>query len=515
MKVMSNKRKLQMGRTIGVLVGGSALVLAMGLSAGAQNAAPASQPSSMLALDGAPGGQLKLTVNKTAVIKTSSNYKRISVGSPEVADFNAIGPNNILVTGKKAGTTQLIIWDESEHSQVVDITVDVDLQTLHNELQTMFPESKIEASSVNGVIALRGSVPSVETAQQAVALASPYSTKVLNFLEISGGKQVLLQVRFAEVSRSASSQLGINFNYASGAFVGGSNIGQINPGSRMPADGVVGQAPPFNGIDLNGATPVNPSVTLYGAGQVGNFYLEYFIQTLRQNNLLRMLAEPNLIAASGHEANFLAGGEFPVPVTQGGGGSGVAVTVEYREFGVRLHFVPVILGNGRIRLQVSPEVSDLDFTTAVRLNGFVIPGLTSRKLDTVVELGEGQTFAIGGLLNNSIVANKDVTPGLGDLPVIGTLFRSVRYQRKETELVVLVTPRLVSAMNPEQVPAMPGEKWRDPNENDLFFNRDLGGEAPATRVSHRPTTMPNTPPARFRGAYGFTPAAQSSASADR
>ncbi len=228
-----------------------------------------------------------------------------------------------------------------------------------------------------------------------------------------------------------------------------------------------------------------------------------------------MLAEPNLIAASGHEANFLAGGEFPVPVTQGGGGSGVAVTVEYREFGVRLHFVPVILGNGRIRLQVSPEVSDLDFTTAVRLNGFVIPGLTSRKLDTVVELGEGQTFAIGGLLNNSIVANKDVTPGLGDLPVIGTLFRSVRYQRKETELVVLVTPRLVSAMNPEQVPAMPGEKWRDPNENDLFFNRDLGGEAPATRVSHRPTTMPNTPPARFRGAYGFTPAAQSSASADR
>jgi pilus assembly protein CpaC len=254
-------------------------------------------------------------------------------------------------------------------------------------------------------------------------------------------------------------------------------------------------------------------VTLFGAGQIGNFYFEYFIQALRQNNLMRLLAEPNLVAISGQEASFLAGGEFPIPVTQGGGGSGgVAVTIEYREFGVRLKFVPVVLGDGRIRLRVAPEVSDLDFTTAVRFNGFVVPGLNSRKLDTTVELQDGQTFAIGGLLNNAMTSSKDVTPGLGDLPVLGVLFRSVRYQRKETELVVLVTPRLVSGMNPGQVPTLPGEHWRDPNELDLFLNRDIGGEMPDSRRAA--TTQPIAADSdaadapRYRGSYGFTPAKQ-------
>jgi len=249
------------------------------------------------------------------------------------------------------------------------------------------------------------------------------------------------------------------------------------------------------------------------------------VQALRQNNLLRMLAEPNLIATSGQTASFLAGGEFPVPVTQGGGGAGgVAVTVEYREFGVRLQFTPVVMGDGKIRLKVAPEVSDLDFTTAVRFNGFVIPGLTSRKVETTIDLGDGQTFAIAGLLNNSVTASKDVTPLLGDLPVVGVLFRSVRYQRKETELVVLVTPRLVDAMNPAQVPAVPGENWRHPSENELFWNRDLGGDAtPRRRTAatkpiassadavQEPKDLIDVP--RFQGEYGFTPTTQPSDSA--
>jgi pilus assembly protein CpaC len=217
---------------------------------------------------------------------------------------------------------------------------------------------------------------------------------------------------------------------------------------------------------------------------------------------------------SGQEANFLAGGEFPIPVTQSGDtGGGNAITIEYREFGVRLKMVPVVLGDGRIRLKVAPEVSDLDFTTAVRFGGFVVPGLTSRKLETTVELGDGQTFAIAGLLNNSITATKDVTPVLGDMPLLGALFRSVRYQRKETELVVLVTPRLVDALNPADVPTLPGEHWRDPNEAELFLGRDLGGEMPA-RKKGDPATQPVAedaePPqprvtSRYVGEHGFVP----------
>jgi pilus assembly protein CpaC len=481
--------------------------------------------SDMIAGDGLTEGRVKLMINRSVVLTTKAPYKRVSVGNPEIADVNTIGPSNILLTAKKPGNTQLIVWDDQDRSQVVEVNVDFDVVSLQDQLRKMFPGTSIEVSQLNGAIALSGRVPNLMVAEQATAAASPYSQKVLNFMTVAGTKQVMLQVRFAEVSRSATSALGINYNYASGAFLGGSNIGQVNPSNRMLESGTVGQTPPFNGVALNGATPVNPSVTLYGAGQIGNFYFEYFVNALRQNNLLRVLAEPNLIATSGETASFLAGGEFPVPVTQGGGGAGgVAVTVEYREFGVRLKFTPVILGDGKIRLKVAPEVSDLDFTTAVRFNGFVIPGLTSRKVETTIDLGDGQSFAIAGLLNNTVTATKDVTPLLGDLPIIGALWRSVRYQRKETELVVLVTPRLVDGMNPGQVPALPGENWRHPSENELFWNRDIGGETDGRKRVAGATTKPVASSAdgtetpkdidapRFQGEYGFTPTTQASES---
>jgi pilus assembly protein CpaC len=495
-----NTRRLN--RAIALLAGAMLLICAASRATGQA----AAQANGLVADGVGADGKLRLTVNKSAVITTTVPVKRVNIAQSEVADFNLIGPRNILVTAKKMGSTQLIVWDETERSQVVDITVEFDLAEMNAQLKAMFPDSKIEVSVLNGAVALRGRVPNLVTAEQVVALASPYSQRVLNFLEISGGQQVMLQVRFAEVSKSATNAMGVNFNYASGAFVGGSNIGQVNPSSRLPAEGVVGQSPPFNGVELNGATPVAPGVTLFGAGQFGNFYFEYFLNALRQNNLLRVLAEPNLVAMSGQEASFLAGGEYPIPVTQGGGDGGTAITIEYREFGVRLRFVPVVLGDGRIRLKVAPEVSDLDFTTAVRINGFVVPGLTSRKMETSIELGEGQTFAIAGLLNNSVTASKDVTPLLGDLPVVGTLFRSVRYQRKETELVVLVTPRLVAGMNPEQVPPLPGENWHHPEELDLILNRNIGGEKGAAAPTTQPHGMANATPARYRGQYGIVPA---------
>src|SRR5439155_16129297 len=256
--------------------------------------------------------------------------------------------------------------------------------------------------------------------------------------------------------------------------------------------------------------PVSSGVTLFGSGQTGDLAFRYFVQALRENNLLRILAEPNLTAISGQEASFLAGGEFPVPVPQSGTGGGTTITIDYREFGVRLRFVPVVLGDGKIRLKMTPEVSDLDFSSPLTIQGSKIPTVNKRTVTTTVELADGQTFAIAGLLNNTVNATRDVTPLLGDIPILGALFRSTRYERQETELVVLVTPRLVEPMNPSQIPPLPGEGWRHPNELDQFLNADIGGETTAAHpetMSPTATTAPGSTGTnrRYRGSYGFTP----------
>src|ERR1051325_9540399 len=347
------------------------------------------------------GGKISIKVNSTTVVKTARPYKLVSVGQPDVADFNAIAPTSILLTAKKPGTTQLIVWDEQERSQVIDVNVMMDLEALKDSLKAAFPDGKIDVAYSSGTLVLRGQVANLDDADHAVQIATPFAGKVVNMLEVAGGQQVMLQVRFAEISRSATHALGVNGAFVDGAFIGANNIGQLNPlTSFIP--GNVGNTPPGAGANVR-EQGINPSVTLFGAGQIGSFYLQAFVEALRQNNLLRILAEPNLTAISGQEASFLAGGEFPIPVAQGGAGSGggTALTIEFRECGVKLTFVPIVLGDGRIRLKVAPEVSDLDFTTAVRFGGFVVPGLSQRKVTTVVELGDGQTFAIAGLLNNN------------------------------------------------------------------------------------------------------------------
>ncbi len=478
-----------------------------GPQAAAAPATPAQAPDETLVASGLDeDGILRLSVDKNAVLTTADPYKDLSIANPAIADINLINPTTILVTAKKAGSTQLTIWNDAGKSQSININVQFDVRVLQEQYNTMFPGSNIEVSSANGAIALKGRVPSLQVAEQASQLAAPYATSVLNFLEVSGGQQVMLQVRFAEVSRSATNALGVNLFAADGSFAGGSNIGQVSPVTNQPF-GNFGDTPAFKGIEIEApGHTISPSVTLYGAGQIGSFYLEYFVEALRQNNLLRVLAEPNLIAISGQEASFLAGGEFPVPVPQAGDG-GTVITIEYREFGVKLKFVPIVQGNGKIMLKVEPEVSDLDYTAAVRTQGFLIPGLRKRTVSTTVEMSEGQTFAIAGLLDNKVVASKDVTPLLGDLPILGALFRSVRYERRDTELVVLVTPILVEPMNPGEVPALPGERWRHPTEGELFWLRDLGG--PETDKTVRDTE--DAAPRRFQGQFGFTPA---SATAD-
>lgn len=466
-------------------------------AAGAGSAEPA---GAALISHGLEGGALRLMAGKSLLLTTSRPYRTVSVAESEIVDVNPVGPTTLLVTAKKAGMTQLVLIDDNNRSQMVDVFVASDVAALQQQLKLMFPGLAIEAADVKGTIVLRGRVPNLTTAQQAVQVAGPFGGKVLNLLEVSGGQQVMLQVRFAEVSRAATTALGINGMMAAGSFIGGSNIGQVNPLNQFKVPGA-GDTPAPQGFDLD--RTISPSVTLFAAGQIGSVYLDAFVQALRQNNLLRILAEPNLVAVSGEEASFLAGGEFPVPVAGGAqlGGSS-AVTVEYREFGVKLVFTPIVTGDGRIRLKVSPEVSDIDFTTAVKFNGFVVPGLQQRKVTTTIELAEGQTFAIAGLLSHNIASTREVTPLLGDLPVVGALFRSVRYQRKETELIVLVTPRLVEAMSAGQVPPAPGQNWRHPTESDLLLRQDIGG--PVQAIS-RPATRPVAQTPQFFGQYGFNP----------
>jgi pilus assembly protein CpaC len=480
-----------------LLLGGAVWLSATPAATMAQE--PATRPAANIVSEGVDAnGHLKLAVNKTSVLTTRTHVSRISVGQPDIADVNLISATNILVTGKKMGTTQIILWDDSDRSQVIDVVVDFDLDVIRDQYKVMFPNAKIELAALNGALALRGHVADLKTAEQAVAIASPYTQKVLNFLEISGGQQVMLQVRFAEVSRTAISNLGFSAYGTDGT----AKIGFLNGSAGSPIGALAGGQ----------AFTLDSAITAFGAGQIGNTAFEAFLSALRTNNLLRVLAEPNLTTISGQEASFLAGGQIPVPVPQNSGGS-TTVTIEYKEFGVQLKFVPVVLGDGRIRMQVAPEVSQLDYSHAVQLSGSTnpIPALTTRNVSTTVELNDGQSFAIAGLLQSSSQANAKSTPILGDLPVLGALFRSVQYQRDETELVVLITPRLVAPMDPDKVPTLPGEHWRNPTEADLFWNRDLGSETPAMhRKSMAPAAAPTTtaagPAPKFQGSYGFVPA---------
>ena len=486
---------------LAVTLGAAALVFAPAAAIGAP--APSTAPAAdRLVADGVGAdGKVRVMMNKSTVITTTQPVKELIVGNPDVADVTVINEKSVLVTAKKPGSTQLIVRDDNNRSLVADVIVGMDLEALQSELSDAFPNVKITAASMNGAIALRGQVPDLKVAEQAVSLAQPYSPRVLNLLEVAGGQQVMLQVRFAEVSRRATNALGVNFAASDGVFGVGSNVGQIAP------SGFATDTANFPGPML---TNPGAGVTLFGGGEIGQTAFRFFVQALRQNNLLRVLAEPNLVAISGQEASFLAGGEFPIPVPQTGTGGGSTITIEYREFGVRLNMTPLVLGDGRIRLKLTPEVSDLDFSSPLTIQGSRIPIINKRTVTTTIELADGQSFAIAGLLDHAVNASKDATPLLGDIPVLGALFRSVRYERRETELVVLVTPKLVEPMNPSQVPPLPGEAWRHPKELDTYLNGDLGGEV-AVQAEGADMTAPATGPGsgasapRYRGSYGFTP----------
>lgn len=402
---------------------------------------PAPAAASSSSQPGPGSAPLRVMVGKSLLINTTERLKRVSVTDPSVADALVVTPNQVLVNGLAPGEISLLIWDEVERSQSFDLRVDVDITAAAEEIRRIFPEEQISVTPSRSAIVLSGHVTTEDVSKHAGAIASAYSKNVVNVLTFGpvGAQEVLLEVKFAEVDRSALSQLGVNlFTTGAGNTIGTITTGQfggIRAGSISDSIGGSGSAGDSNFTvnDLLNVFFFRPDIHLGGV-----------IKALQSRNLLQILAEPNLIAVNGKEASFLAGGEFPFPVAQPSGQGFSTVTVQFREFGVRLKFTPVIQPNGNIHLRVVPEVSTLDFANSVTISGTTIPAISTRKAETEFELQDGQSFVIAGLMDNRVTKIMNKVPGLGDIPVLGNLFRSISTQKSNAELMVLCTARRVS-----------------------------------------------------------------------
>lgn len=441
---------------------------------------------------------ITVPLNQGVLVDFNVPIREVRVANPEIANVAATSPKQLLVDGKAYGTTQLVVLVDGGAQRLFTIAVDLDLARLQAAIEKAVPQAKVKASGMLDTVVLSGTVPDTESAERIMQIAGIYAKDVINHMRVAGVQQVLLRCTVAEVNRTATRQLGFNGWMAGDDFkdmFAVQQLNSINPVNIGAAEDVVATARiPFATGEM-GLT-ATPTLSL-GFPRV---QMQLFVQALRENGLLKVLAEPNLVTISGEEADFLAGGEFPIPVAQRD-----SVTVEFRKFGVRLRFTPSVLSPELIRLRVAPEVSEPDYTNAVTIAGYVIPGLTSRTVETVVELGAGQTFAIGGLLSEHVRAVSSKVPALGDLPVLGALFSSVEYQSSETELVVLVTPELVAPLNPHQPNYVPGADHVAPNDWELFGLGKLEGEGggAAAAAGGPPAARPRPATAlRLRGPIG-------------
>ena len=385
-------------------------------------------------------GKLLVTVGKSLIIDSPVNIKRVSVANGALAEAEAVNPKEVLINGTAPGETSLIVWQTNDTRLVYDLTVRVSnirLEATRQQLARDFPDEDVSLSLENDTALVRGKVKDVTAAERVVAISATLvgnnKDKVDNLLKVEVPPvqpQILLKVRFANVDRTKSMQLGVN--WFSGAFNQRTSLGT---GPAVFPD------------QQSGIIPVPQAVNLLLMRPDINLVAE--IQALQTKNLLEMLAEPNLLTISGEQASFLAGGEFPFPVVQPSGGTSVVV-VQWREYGVRLTFLPVVTPRGTIRLKVTPEVSALDYTNAVTLQGFTIPGISSRRVSTDVELESGQSFVIAGLLDNQSTETLSKVPGIGSIPVLGKLFQSKTYTKSNSELLVIITPEVVRPIPADQ-----------------------------------------------------------------
>lgn len=421
-------------------------------------------------------GSIEVPVNKSQVITADRPIARAMIGNDEVADIFPISDRSVYVLGKTLGTTSLTLYDRSNNVlAVMDVAVGPDVIGLREQVGQLMPDEEIDASISNQSIVLSGTVSSAGAADRAVQLARAYAgDNVVNLMSLGGSQQVMLEVRFAEVSRSVGKDLGVRsfFNSRGGRFSGVTGAGS----TLTPADGdsVFGNSNFGNGdLEVSSVTNAFGIVTRSFTDLLG-LDVDVALDALEAKGLSKTLAEPTLIALSGETASFLAGGEFPIPVAQtgagqGGGNNGNAISVEFKPFGVSLGFTPTVLSDNTINLLVEPEVSSIDPSASINVGGLSIPGLSTRRASTVLELRDGESFAIAGLIQQDFETTVDQVPLLGSLPIIGSLFRSSGFRKGETELLIVVTPRLVQPIRPDQV-RLPTDRVADPVQADVLLN---------------------------------------------
>jgi pilus assembly protein CpaC len=424
--------------------------------------------------------QMEIEAGQNRLLILSEQIVRIAVANPEIADLKVVTPNQVLLTAKGVGSTDLTLWNRDDQPLVIALNITRGIDALRRAIKDLFPGEKIQVSAAGDLVVLSGQVSDLRIPERVLEVAKLHAPKVANLVQVSGEQQVQLEVRFAEVSRAGIRELGVNFFHKSTDFKTVGGVTRTSPAfltPPIPGTGSTGLAGPGFPPEV----PTAPFGTAFNIffSQMRDFPFSAILSLLEQNNLAKTLAEPTLATMSGQPARFLAGGELPIPIASTLG----TVTVEWKKFGIILEFTPTVISDA-IHLKMRTEVSDIDPTTAVTIAGTTVPGLVSRQSETTIRLGDGQSFAVAGLLSDRVRSNISRIPLLGSIPVVGALFRSTQFQRDETELLVVVTARLAQPVAPHELPPLPTDyEINDPGSISLFL---FGSEGSASDVPRPP-----------------------------
>jgi len=475
---------------------GAAVVLCVAQGVWAQGSTPAGPAAG--AQDST--NDLSVVVGKTVLVDTAEPIARVAVGLGNFAEVHGVNPTEIMVFGKAPGETSLIIWDIHGGREFFNVTVHSPstisndaLEAVKRELRTELPGQTIKVNLDNNNIFLRGTVNDLTSSERAVQIAAASGSKVVNLLDVNvpaTPPQIMLKVRFASVDRSLEKQLGINLvDLGLGNAYGAVTTGQFSPPTVTSS--------PASVTSTSSSTTLTPANTTASFPNELNIFAMFpglksgaDIEALQTKGLVEVLAEPNVITESGKEASFLAGGEFPYPVVQPSVSGAGTVSIEFKEYGVRLNFIPTVMPQGTIRLQVAPEVSALDYTNEATISGFTVPGITTRRVNTEVELRDGQSFVLGGLLNNQETESFEKIPFLGDIPILGKLFQSMTRTKNNSELLVIVTPEVISPIPAgQELPSLTyPTRFLPPNSNVAMHNPNA--KTPENTMAPAPTVVP-------------------------